>query len=78
VTAPSTADLEEFRASVRQWCRANVPSDWRAAQTGVPDEEFVSFQKAWFQQLRSAGYAVPHWPAEWGGGMSAAEQIVLY
>jgi alkylation response protein AidB-like acyl-CoA dehydrogenase len=78
VTAPSTADLEEFRASVRQWCRANVPSDWRAAQTGVPDEEFVSFQQAWFQQLRSAGYAVPHWPAEWGGGMSAAEQIVLY
>ena len=78
MTAPSTADLEEFRASVRQWCRANVPSDWRAAQTGVPDEEFVSFQKAWFQQLRSAGYAVPHWPAEWGGGMSAAEQIVLY
>jgi alkylation response protein AidB-like acyl-CoA dehydrogenase len=71
-------DLGDLRASVRDWCRANIPADWRAAQTGVPDEEFVRFQKEWFQQLRSAGYAVPHWPAEWGGGWSAAEQVVLY
>ncbi len=37
-----------------------------------------AFQKAWFAELHSAGYAVPHWPAEWGGGMSVAEQVVLY
>jgi alkylation response protein AidB-like acyl-CoA dehydrogenase len=78
MTTPSAADLGELRTSVRQWCRATIPAGWRAAQTDVTDEEFVSFQKAWFQELRSAGYAVPHWPAEWGGGMSAAEQIVLY
>jgi alkylation response protein AidB-like acyl-CoA dehydrogenase len=72
------ADLDEFRARVRRWCRANVPADWRTAQTGVPDDEFVAFQQAWFQTLRGAGWAVPHWPAEWGGGLSAAEQIVLY
>ncbi len=71
-------DLQEFRNEVRRWCAATVPADWREAQTGVPDEEFVAFQKAWFQRLRAAGYAVPHWPAEWGGGMSAAEQIVLH
>ena len=55
-----------------------MPSGWREAQTGVSDEEFVAFQKAWFQELRAAGYAVPHWPAEWGGGMSVPEQVVLY
>lgn len=71
-------DLDAFRTSVRDWCREHVPAGWRAAQTGVGDAEFVSFQQAWFQELRGAGYAVPHWPAEWGGGMSAAEQIVLY
>jgi alkylation response protein AidB-like acyl-CoA dehydrogenase len=76
VTASS--DLEDFRAAVRDWCRASIPRDWRAAQTGVPDEEFVSFQQSWFAELRSAGYAVPHWPREWGGGMSTAEQIVLF
>jgi alkylation response protein AidB-like acyl-CoA dehydrogenase len=73
-----TADLDEFRNRVRQWCVEHVPSDWRARQTGVSDEEFVAFQKSWFAELHAAGFAVPHWPAEWGGGMSVGEQIVLY
>jgi alkylation response protein AidB-like acyl-CoA dehydrogenase len=80
-------DLDEFRAAVRAWCVEHIPPDWRRAQTGVDDEEFVRFQKAWFAELHSAGYAVPHWPREWGGGlrtrgaarkMSVAEQVVLY
>jgi alkylation response protein AidB-like acyl-CoA dehydrogenase len=83
----STTDLDAFRDAVRSWCTAHIPADWRASQTGVSDEEFVRFQKAWFAELHSAGYAVPHWPREWGGGlrtrgaarkMSIAEQIVLY
>ena len=71
-----TAHLDEFRAGVRAWCEEHIPPDWRAAQTGVDDEEFVRFQKWWFAELHAAGYAVPHWPKEWGGGMSVAEQIV--
>ncbi|CKI34888.1 acyl-CoA dehydrogenase family protein [Mycolicibacterium smegmatis] len=71
-------NLDDFRATVRDWCAAHVPKDWRAAQTGVSDDEFAAFQKAWFAELHSAGYAVPHWPAEWGGGMSVPQQIVLY
>jgi alkylation response protein AidB-like acyl-CoA dehydrogenase len=71
-------DLDEFRATVRTWCEAHIPAGWRQSQTGVSDEQFVSFQKAWFAELHSAGFAVPHWPREWGGGMSVAEQIVLY
>lgn len=71
-------DLGEFRAAVRDWCREHVPAGWRQAQTGVSDDEFVRFQQSWFAELRQAGYAVPHWPREWGGGMSTAEQAVLY
>ena len=63
---------------MRAWCADNIPRDWRETQTGASDEEFVAFQKAWFATLHSAGYAVPHWPREWGGGMSVAEQVVLY
>ncbi|CAI7975984.1 Acyl-CoA dehydrogenase [Frankia sp. Hr75.2] len=74
----STEDLAEFRAEVRRWCREHVPADWRRAQTVAGDAEFVAFQQAWFQELRTGGYAVPHWPAEWGGGMPAARQVVLY
>ncbi|GLP80185.1 acyl-CoA dehydrogenase family protein [Mycobacterium antarcticum] len=73
-----TADLDDFRRDVRAWCREHVPTDWRRAQTGVADDQFVTFQKSWFAELHTAGYAVPHWPREWGGGMPVAEQIVLY
>ncbi len=72
------SDLDNFRAEVRAWCAAHIPRDWRASQTGVDEAEFVRFQKAWFAELHSAGYAVPHWPAEWGGGMSVERQVVLY
>jgi alkylation response protein AidB-like acyl-CoA dehydrogenase len=77
VTA-ATAELDEFRAEVRAWCRAHVPAGWRERQTGVPDAEFAAFQQWWFAELRAAGYAVPHWPAEWGGGMPLARQVILY
>jgi alkylation response protein AidB-like acyl-CoA dehydrogenase len=76
--ASSTGDLEELRAAVRAWCRAHVPAGWRRAETGASDDELVAFQQAWFAELRRAGFAVPHWPEEWGGGMSTAEQVVLY
>ena len=72
------AELDEFRAHVRRWCADHVPADWRALQTAATDDEFVAFQKAWFAELHSAGFAVPHWPRQWGGGMSVGEQIVLY
>ena len=71
-------ELGELRVAVREWCRANIPADWRRAQTGASEEEFATFQKRWFQQLRAQGWAVPHWPTEWGGGLSVAEQAVLY
>ena len=48
-------DLAEFRAAVRDWCRAHVPADWRRSQTGVSDAEFVAFQQWWFAELRTAG-----------------------
>ncbi|WP_280419799.1 acyl-CoA dehydrogenase family protein [Nocardia carnea] len=73
-----STDLAEFRATVREWCRTHVPAEWRTTQTGATDAEFVSFQQSWFQELRAAGYAVPHWPREYGGGMPIPEQIVLY
>ncbi|WP_137148444.1 acyl-CoA dehydrogenase family protein [Mycolicibacterium sp. CR10] len=71
-------DLDAFRAEVRAWCADHIPADWRQTQTGVGEDEFVRFQKAWFAELHAAGYAVPHWPREWGGGMSVPQQVVLY
>ncbi|WP_051073946.1 acyl-CoA dehydrogenase family protein [Mycobacterium sp. JS623] len=76
--SPESRAQAQFRQTVRAWCADHIPRDWRQGQTSVSDEEFVRFQKSWFAELHSAGYAVPHWPREWGGGMSVSEQIVLY
>jgi len=71
-------ELAEFRGRVSRWCRDHVPAGWRETQTGASDEEFVAFQRAWFAELRDAGFAVPHWPREWGGGLTAPEQVILH
>jgi alkylation response protein AidB-like acyl-CoA dehydrogenase len=73
-----TDDLEDFRAGVRAWCASHVPKDWRVSQLDVSEDQYVAFQQWWFQELRQAGFAVPHWPKEWGGGLSLGEQMVLF
>lgn len=71
--------LEALRREVRGWLAANMPSEWRLAMTGCAQERFVAAQRDWFRKLVAAGYATPHWPAEWpGGGRGLAEQKVIY
>ncbi|RAY16581.1 acyl-CoA dehydrogenase [Actinomadura craniellae] len=70
--------LDELRTRLRQWCAEHVPHDWRRQQTGAGHQEYVRFQHWWFDELRAAGYAVPHWPAAWGGGFDLARQAVIF
>jgi alkylation response protein AidB-like acyl-CoA dehydrogenase len=66
----------ELRAEVRGWLADNAPKDWRSAAT---HSAFVESQRGWFKKLVAAGYAIPHWPANWpGGGRSLAEQKIIY
>lgn len=70
-------ELAELRREVRGWLEANALKDWRDASR--TQEDFVRTQRDWFGKLVKAGYAIPHWPAEWlGGGRSLAEQKVIY
>ena len=70
---------EPFRQSVRAWLHDNLPSDWQSLMRGASEEEHHAFQKLWFSKMREGGFVAPHWPKAWGGGgMSFAEQIVLY
>lgn len=68
--------LDTLRSELRDWLTQHTPADWRAAAT---HEQFVASQRDWFARLVKAGYAIPHWSAEWpGGGRSLAEQKVIY
>jgi alkylation response protein AidB-like acyl-CoA dehydrogenase len=70
-------DLEALRAEVRSWLAENKPAGWRDLSS--TQDDFVKTQRDWFRKLVGAGYAIPHWPAEWpGGGRGLAEQKVIY
>ena len=69
--------FETLRSEIRQWLGENAPRDWRSSAD--THEAFVAQQRAWFAKLVKAGYAIPHWPANWpGGGRNLAEQKVIY
>ena len=66
-----------FREEARQFFRTAVPeSIRRKALAGEPlsKEEIVASQRI----LNARGWAVPHWPREWGGQDWSAVQLYLY
>ena len=71
--------MVEFRQSVRSWLAENVPADWRKSMTGADEAAFADFQRWWFGRLLEAGFALPHWPKQWGGAdWSLDQQVVFY
>ncbi len=72
-----TDEERAFRAEVRAYLRANIPEAIRTAmreERPLPREWLVKAQ----QILNRAGYAVPHWPVEWGGrDWSAVKRAIL-
>src|SRR5688500_11993105 len=78
-TGTAVGDLDTFRGEVRDWLIQHVPPDWRVQQTGVSKQAYLDFQRWWIEELREVGYAVAHWPKQWGGAeFSLAQQVVLY
>lgn len=75
---PPTRTIDELRTTVREWCATAVPANWRVTEANASRDEFVAFQQEWLRRLDEAGWAVPHWPAEWGGGYTLEEQSVIY
>lgn len=70
--------LAEFRHTVRAWLGANAPVDWRDSFERSTEDEQRAFLAEHAAKLRAAGYLVPHWPTDFGGGgLSAAEQLIL-
>ncbi len=71
--------IANLRTEIREWLAQNLPANWRDRQKGDDIDGFLSMQREWFGKLVEAGYATPHWPAEWhGGGRSLAEQIAMF
>jgi alkylation response protein AidB-like acyl-CoA dehydrogenase len=61
-----TPEEAAFRAELRQWLDANLPSGWaeREPTVGRWDETFA---REWSRKLYDAGYVGLTWPKEFGG-----------
>jgi alkylation response protein AidB-like acyl-CoA dehydrogenase len=70
---------EHLREEIRSWLVDHVPAGWREQQAGADVEEFVRFQKWWFDECVAGGWAACHWPKEWGGqALNVTEQAVVH
>jgi alkylation response protein AidB-like acyl-CoA dehydrogenase len=72
-----TAEEIAFRHDVRAFIDASLPSDIRARlRRGgwATREDIITWQKI----LNAKGWAVPHWPVEWGGtGWTPVQRVIF-
>jgi alkylation response protein AidB-like acyl-CoA dehydrogenase len=66
-----------FRDEVRAWLDANLPNDIRDKVTGYKSLSKDDYVR-WHKILAAKGWAVPHWPEEWGGTGWNVTQRYLY
>jgi alkylation response protein AidB-like acyl-CoA dehydrogenase len=63
-----TPEEEAFRAEVRSWLDANLPSEWRhAGMGGYREDEDTEVQRGWQRRLFEGGWLTLAWPTERGG-----------
>src|ERR1700712_2119298 len=73
-----------FRAEAKAWIAANAPKQYedelkRAAlgRIQLKSNNILEVAKAWQKQKADAGWAVPHWPKDYGGrGASPIERVI--
>ena len=77
--------MEAFRQEVREWLEANCPESMRTPATSE-DETVWGGRNAtfpnddarkWLEAMGSKGWTCPTWPAEYGGGLSYEENMIL-
>ena len=72
------AEVEQFRAELREWLSANLTDELIAARrpSGRTDAMFEAL-RAWNRTMADAGWAAVSWPREYGGrGATVLEQLV--
>ncbi|WP_022722175.1 acyl-CoA dehydrogenase [Rhodopseudomonas sp. B29] len=79
-----TPQEAEFRAKARAWIDANAPKQYedelRKSSLGrlqLTGANVLEVAKEWQKKKADAGWAVPHWPKEYGGrGSSPIERVI--
>ncbi|MGO9154803.1 acyl-CoA dehydrogenase family protein [Mycobacterium sp.] len=72
------AEVEQFRAELRDWLSANLTDELVAARRPAGrDDAAFEMLRAWSATMADAGWAAVSWPREYGGrGATVLEQLV--
>ena len=73
-----------FRSQAREWIAANAPKQYEdelrkssLGRTQLKGASILEVAKAWQKKKADAGWAVPHWPKEYGGrGATPIERVI--
>ena len=73
-----------FRAEAKAWIAANAPKQYEdelkkasLGRTQLKGANILEVAKAWQKKKADAGWAVPHWPKEYGGrGATPIERVI--
>jgi alkylation response protein AidB-like acyl-CoA dehydrogenase len=72
------AEAEEFRAEIRGWLEANLPTGWFDEGFEMTPDERKAFNESWASTLYQGGWICAAWPQEYGGkGLSIIQNVVL-
>jgi alkylation response protein AidB-like acyl-CoA dehydrogenase len=72
-----TPEEAAFRREARAFLDAHAPAGGLRYDRLIEMAERVRAQRAWQRVLHQHGWAVPNWPAEWGGrGLTPAQTVI--
>ena len=72
-----TPEEAKFRKTCRDWLEKNAKLKTGAEKNEFANEDFLQVAKDWQKKKYDAGWAMLHWPKEYGGiGASAIERII--
>jgi alkylation response protein AidB-like acyl-CoA dehydrogenase len=69
---------EAFRAEVRAWLEANVPTREERTEPSTSSAHLPEWARAWQRRMFDAGWLVPGWPPEYGGRNATPVQQMVY
>ena len=72
-----TPEEAKFRKTCRDWLEKNAKLKTGVEKNEFANEDFLQIAKDWQKKKYDAGWAMLHWPKEYGGiGASAIERII--
>ena len=73
-----TTEQAQFRKTCREWLEQNAEPKSSSSRESFSDIDFLEVAKQWQKKKYDAGWAMLHWPKEYGGMASKALERIIW